>query len=228
MIEIVDPLVNNNELNCFNAMYVGSSGSGKTTAVKTFNIGAEDCAVFFDPFGDYKDSFKGQPVFTYYTWAEFAENLFKARSSGLPFKIARGFQGRVTNQDFELFCGLAWACGDASKKPLNVVLEEYAKFCSSAGKEDGYAGDLVRIGRKFNLRTHTVFQRGQEVSKTVIGNSPIKWIGYQDRDNDGVYLSKELGIPVNVITDLQKLEYIIKTETHGKGEFEKGRYEFKK
>ncbi|MCU8167001.1 type IV secretory system conjugative DNA transfer family protein [Vibrio vulnificus] len=228
MIQIAEPVNGNNELDCHNALYVGSSGSGKTTAVKTFNIAADDCVVFFDPYGDYSGTFKGQPVFTYYNWADFAENLFKARSSGMPFKIARGFEGRIEKGDFELFCGLAWACGDGSKRPLNVVLEEYAKFCDTAGKADGYSGDLIRIGRKFGLRTHPVFQRGQEVSKTVMGNCPIKWIGYQDRDNDAIYLSKELGVPSDAIANLQRLEYIIKTEKHDKGEFEKGAHSFKK
>ncbi|MGR5329311.1 type IV secretory system conjugative DNA transfer family protein [Photobacterium damselae] len=228
MIKIVEPVNPNNSLDCHNAMYVGSSGSGKTTAVKQLNIAADDCAVFFDPFGDYQGTFKGKTVHTYYSWEEFAENLFKARSSGLPFKIARGFNGRIEKDDFELFCGLAWSLGDGLKKPVNVVLEELAKFCDTAGKMDGYAGDLLRIGRKFGLRTHTIFQRGQEVGKTVIGNCPIKWVGYQDRDNDAVYLSKELGLPSDVIAKLEKLDYIIKTEKHGKGEFGQGKFTFKR
>ena len=228
MITIIDPEHNNNALDCLNAMYVGSSGSGKTTAVKQLNIAADDCAVFFDPFGDYAGTFKGQQVFTYYTWAEFAENLFKARSSGKPFKIARGFKGRVEKGDFEQFCGLAWACGDATKAPLNVVLEELAKFCDTAGKMDGYVSDLLRIGRKYGLRTHCVFQRGQEVGKTVIGNCTIKWIGYQERENDAIYLSKELGIASEAIAKLEKLDYIIKTDKHGRGEFDKSKFTFKK
>lgn len=228
MITIAEPVNPNNALDCRNAMYVGSSGSGKTTAVKNLNIAANDCVVFFDAFGDYEGTFKGQQVFTYYTWADFSENLFKARSSGKPFKIARGFKGRIEKGDFELFCALAWACGDGSKEPLNVVLEELAKFCDTAGKMDGYVGDLIRIGRKFGLRTHCIFQRGQEVGKTVIGNCPIKWIGYQDRENDAVYLSKELGIASEAIAKLEKLEYIIKTEKHGKGEFDNGKFTFKK
>ena len=228
MIKIVEPVNPNNALDCHNALYVGSSGSGKTTAVKNFNIGPNDNAVFFDPFGDYEGTFKGQPVFTYYTWSEFAVNLFKARASGLPFKIARGFNGRIEKGDFELFCGLVWACGDGNKQPLNIVLEELAKFCDTAGKMDGYAGDLIRIGRKFGLSTHCVFQRGQEVGKTVIGNCPVKWVGYQERDNDAIYLSKELGISSDAIASLEKLEYIIRNETHDKGDFEKGAYDFKK
>ena len=60
MIDIVDPENNNNALNCLNAMYVGSSGSGKTTAVKQLNISSSDCVLFFDPFGDYVGNFKGE------------------------------------------------------------------------------------------------------------------------------------------------------------------------
>ncbi len=227
MIDIVDPEKNNNALSCLNAMYVGSSGSGKTTAVKQLNIASDDCAVFFDPFGDYSGLFKGEKVFTYYSWEDFAENLFKARSSGKPFKIARGFNGRVEKGDFELFCGLAWSCGDATKQPLNVVLEELAKYCDTSGKMDGYVSDLIRIGRKFGLRTHCVFQRGQEVGKTVIGNCAVKWIGYQERENDAIYLSKELGLDAEAIAKLEKLEYIIKTDAHKRGEFDYGKFTFK-
>ena len=228
MIKIVEPINSDNSLDCLNALYVGSSGSGKTTAVKTFNISENDQVVFFDPFGDYEGEFKGQKVFTYYSWYEFAGNLFKARSLNKPFKIAKGFKGRIENGDFELFCGIAWSLGDGKKEPLNVVLEELAKFCNTSGKMDGYAADLIRVGRKFGLRTHCIFQRGQEVGKTVIGNCPLKWIGYQERDNDAIYLSKELGVSSDAIASLEKLEYIIRNESHGKGDFEKGAYDFKK
>lgn len=230
MIKIYDPdpSTTNNELSCFNAMYVGSSGSGKTTAVKQINIAAQDCAVFFDPYGDYQGSFQGQTVFTYYDWPEFAENLFKARLSSMPFKIAKGFKGRVTKADFELFCGLAWACGDGNKQPLNIVLEELAQFSDTAGKMDGASGDLLRVGRKFGLRTHCVFQRGQEVGKTLIANAPIKWIGYCDRENDARYLAGELGIDVNAIIGLEKLDYLIRNEQHERGEFAKSKFSFKK
>ena len=223
-----DPSTVNNELSCYNAMYVGSSGSGKTTAVKKMNIAAQDSAVFFDPYGDYQGSFQGQTVFTYYDWPEFAENLFKARLSGKPFKIAKGFKGRVSKADFELFCGLAWACGNGYTMPLNIVLEELAQFSDTAGKMDGRAGDLLRVGRKYGLRTHCVFQRGQEVGKTLIANAPVKWIGYCERENDARYLAGELGIDVEAIKTLNKLDYLLRNESHGRGEFEKGCFKFKK
>ncbi len=235
-INFVEPINADNALDCFNAMYVGSSGSGKTNAVKNINIAADDNVVFFDFYGDYNGTFKGQTVHTYYDWQSFAENLFKARSSGLPFKIARGFDSRVTKEDFEIFCGFCWSLGDGNAKPVNVVLEEFARFSDSTGKIVGYAGDLLSVGRKFGLRTHVVFQRGQEVGKTIMTNCTRKWIGYQERDNDAVYLSKELGIDASAISSLEKNEtktekrmsYIIKNENHGRGEFEKCEFKFKK
>ncbi|MGR5243079.1 type IV secretory system conjugative DNA transfer family protein [Photobacterium damselae] len=227
MIVIAEPKNHSNSLDCHNALYVGSSGSGKTTAVKNLNIKKQDCAVFFDPFGDYAGSFQGQVVHTYYNWPDFAENLFKARLSGQPFKIARGFEGRVNSEDFDLFCGLVWACGDSNLPPLNVVMEELAQYSKGSGKAGGYYGALLSVGRKFNLRSHCVFQRGQEVEKTLFTNCPVKWVGYQERDNDAVYLANELGLPVDEIKGLQKLEYIVKDSSHEKGQFEKSKFTFK-
>lgn len=219
------PTNSNNELNSHNALYVGSTGSGKTSAVKRMKITANDQAVFFDVWGDYKGTFQGQQVFSYESWSDFAENLMKAREQGKPFKIAKSFSYKATQEDLEMFCNIVWGCGDASKPTLHAVLEEYASLSSGSGKMNGIIGDIVRIGRKFGLATHIVFQRGQEVEKTIFGNTPFKWIGYQEREKDSRYLADELGISFEAINELNKLDYVIRDSgKHDKGIFEVGSF----
>lgn len=204
------PINANNSHNNEHCYYVAASEGGKTSALKMMpRIKATDQVIFFDAYGDYVDGFKGKKVDVYKKIGDFYRAAVIARRSNAPFKIA--FNPDVPNRDeFNNFCGVAWALGDGKhKKQLHVVIEEVAQF-SNSGKAFSYFGNLMSVGRKFGFVISTLFQRGQEVPKTVLSNSAYKWIGVQESSNDSLYLATATGIPFKDIDSLVQLEYIYK------------------
>jgi DNA helicase HerA-like ATPase len=216
----------NNELSENHWLVVGSSGSGKTTAVKQLGIvkGGDQVALF-DPYEDY-ETLAGGEVRRYASLSTFARALFSARAarSVRGFKIAYSPRGGATPKNLEDFCRVVWEARDGyHKKPLKVVMEELAKCVTTSGKATGNFGEILTGGRKFGLEAICIFQRGQEVPKTIIGNVPNKWVGRQQRLNDAVYLSKELDFPFEEIKALPRYHYLVKTNEHGIGQFSKGK-----
>jgi len=54
-----------------------------------------------------------------------------------------------------------------------------------------------------------MFQRGQEVSKTIIDNCQFACVMMQKADDSARYLQQKTGIPAVEIMPLMKLEYIL-------------------
>lgn len=207
----MQPINPNNLLAKEHVFAVATSEGGKTSAIKKLFIKPADQVVFFDPFGDYSDDIAGRKVRIYYEWGEFTSAVLAGRKTKQGFKIAKAFKGETTPEDFERFAQIVWGCGNGMHtKPLKAVFEEVAEHSTTAGKATGYYGKILRVGRKFGLHALSVFQRGQEVSKTVFDNTPYKWIGLQETPDSAVYLSKKTGVPKEEIMQLDKLEYILK------------------
>ncbi|RCX07045.1 type IV secretory system conjugative DNA transfer family protein [Marinomonas foliarum] len=220
------PINKNNELTENHWLIVGSSGSGKTTAVKQLGIvGATDQVALFDPYQDY-DDLCGREVRRYESLAKFARALFAGRAAkkAQGFKIAFSPVDGATPKNLEAFSKIVWGAGNGHhKKPLKVVMEELAKCVTTSGKATGAFGEILTGGRKFGLEAICIFQRGQEVPKTIVGNCANKWVGRQQRLNDAVYLSKELDFPEQAIKTLPRYHYLIKTNDHDIGEFDQGK-----
>lgn len=223
---ILKPKNANNRLSENHWLVVGSSGSGKTTAVKQLGIIKQcDQVALFDPYLDY-ETLCGAEIRRYTSLPAFAKALFSARAAkqGRGFKIAFSPNNGATPAGLEAFCKVVWACGDGQhKKPLKVVMEELAKCVTTSGKATGFFGEILTGGRKFGLEAICIFQRGQEVPKTITGNIPNKWVGRQQRTNDALYLSKELDFPFEEIKVLPRYHYLVKTNDHDIGQFDKGK-----
>lgn len=212
-VRLPQPKNANNALSKQHAIYVATSEGGKTTAVKKLGlIKATDQVAFFDPFGDYAGQpFQGRAVRNYDAWADFYRALVAGRNTRQGFKIAKTFALEATPDDLDLFCQMIWSVGDGKHpKPMKAVLEEFAELSTSSAKADGYAGKLVRVGRKFGIHAHTLFQRGQEVPKTVLSQAGYKWIGMQETPTDCDYLALKTAVPAAEIAQLEKLDYILK------------------
>jgi DNA helicase HerA-like ATPase len=223
---ILQPKNPNNQLSAEHALFVGSSGSGKTTAVKQIGvISATDQVALFDPYSDY-ETLCGREVRRYSSLAAFARALFSARAakSGRGFKIAYSPKDGANAKNLEAFSKVVWGAGDGKhKKPLKVVFEELAKCVNTSGAARGAFGEILTGGRKFGIHAICIFQRGQEVPKTVMGQCALKWVGRQQRPQDATYLSKEIGLPEDKITALPKFHYLIRTDDHSIGEFDAGK-----
>ncbi len=211
----------NNKLINRHCFYVGTSGSGKTSAVKNLpfekRLQKSNDMIFFDPFGDYQGIFKGEKVEYFSTKSAFYRAVLVARRKKKPVRVA--YQpSTITYEEIDFFCGVCWSVADG-KRPLHMIIEEVAQFVTSTGNAKGYLNNVISVGRKFGLMCSFIFQRGQAIPKTLISNCAYAWVGAQSRAKDAVYLSEELGIDKNDILQLKKLEYIFKKEgeKHKKG-----------
>lgn len=206
----MQPINPNNELKNGHVFAVGMSGCGKTSAVKKLFIKASDQVSFFDPVGDYKGKVAGSVVRGYSDLKAFASALIAGRKTKQGFKIAYQPLHETTVKDFDSFCRVIWAMGNGKhKKPLKIVCEEVAEHSLNAGKATGYHGKILRLGRKFNLHTINIFQRGQEVSKTIVDNCQRACVMMQKTKASAVYLDKMTGIPAIEIEKLEPLEYLL-------------------
>ncbi|MGF1794190.1 ATP-binding protein [Photobacterium profundum] len=204
------PINKNNALANGHAYAVGMSGCGKTSAAKKLFIKATDQVVGFDPYGDYDEKLCGRAVRGYTNLKEFGTALLAGRKTKQGFKIFYQPQHKTTHEDFDKFCRVVWAAGDGlHPKPLKVICEEVAEHSKNAGKACGYHGELLRVGRKYNIHTINLFQRGQEVSKTIIDNCQLACVMMQKTDDSAMYLQRKTGIPASEIVQLEKLEYIL-------------------
>lgn len=223
------PELANNSLDALHSFHVGTTGSGKTTSLTKLNfISEKDQVVFFDPYGDYQKIGRSK-VTRFTSYAKFVKALLTARADKRKpaFKFSWTPPEGACEDTLEAFSAAVWAAGNGFYgKPLHAVYEEFAKCVKTSGKLSGYSGHVTTGGRKFGLVAHYLFQRGQEVPKTVIGNCPFKWIGYQERDMDAKNLAKETGLDMQEILSLQKLDYLLKTPECGRGEATRGRLTF--
>lgn len=197
------PINSNPALDAEHVVYIATTGGGKTTAAKKLGLipkGSQ--AVFFDPYQNYAGSkFQGQTVKTFTEFGAFARALVAARKKKASFKLALVKEANA--QNLEIFAAIVWSCGDGRKPPLYTVVEELGSTAETTGKLKGKAGELWRGGRQFGIRLHAMFQRTQEVPKTVSSQSPTWWVGGLASMADAIYISKQKSHDVNAIAALK-------------------------
>lgn len=208
----MNPINGNNKLNNHHVFIVGMSGSGKTSAAKKLFIKSTDQVVGFDPYGDYRGKLANRVVRSYDNLHDFAVALFAGRKTNQGFKIfyQPPVSKRTDNKDFDRFAKIVWAAGNGQhKKPLKCIFEEVAQHTDTIGKDKGYHGQIMRIGRKYGIHAINIFQRAQEVSKTIIDNCETACVLMQKTPDSAMYLQKKSGIPASTIDKLEPLEYVL-------------------
>lgn len=215
----MEPINNNNRLDNVHAYVVGMSGSGKSSLAKKLLIAATDQVAIYDPKREYDGQLLGRKIRVYTDLRTFASAMLAGRETNQGFKIAyRPMEPSA--KDFDLFCRVVWGCGDGKhKKPLKVICEEVAENSTSAGKATGYHGKLLRLGRSYNIHTINLFQRGQEVPKTIIDNCEYGYIMMTKTPKSRRYLEDMTGISADEQQKLKKFEYFKQFGVH----FESGR-----
>lgn len=219
----------NNSLDNRHVSYCGTSGAGKTVAVKLAGLVGK-CAAIFDPYGDYRPTrikklsgIGGRKVYHYETRRGFLAAFIAAWQSNKPFLVA--YQPKTANQQ-ELriesiwFASVVWSAADGNRE-LHAVFEEIGKYTESAGAERSKIGECVTGGRKFGLVCHFVFQRPSEVPKTLITQCAQYIVGAQQSMVDVRYWVNVLDCSENEVTRLgqanqpRKKYYIHKTDGIG-------------
>ncbi|MEJ6474655.1 helicase HerA domain-containing protein [Pseudoalteromonas piscicida] len=212
----------NNALKARHSCTLAGTGGGKSTAVKLMGLVGKH-ATIFDLYGEYKfdgrskSPFNGlgrRPVYHFNTRKSFAKNFIDAWMSGKAFVVAysptfpetlSGSKLKEARQrELEWFAQLMWDASDGNRE-LDVVIEELAKLTDSIGKDDTIVGELATGGRKFGIVLHTVFQRSQEVPKTIWGNSPRKVLGAQEVQADAKRMATEFDADLADIIQISKL-----------------------
>ncbi len=185
-------------------IYVAGTGGGKTSAVKHLGLVPKAAqAVFFDPYKNYAGAkFQGQMCHGTSVRSTFVKDLVAARRSGQSFKLAYVPKGGANAEELEFFSAVVWAVGNGKAAKLHCIIEELASCVETSGKLKGKAGELLRGGRQYGLVVHTVFQRGQEVPKTVTEQSSTWWIGAVNSLSDAKWLADKKGVDINAIAAL--------------------------
>lgn len=209
------------------------TGAGKGVAMNTLDIIPDKYPVIiFDPHCEYK-KIAGRKVYQYKTRLHFARVFKKAWASGKPFALA--YTPKLTGDNEKerkkslieaahWFGSLAWAAADGNRI-LYPVFEEFGGYAEGNAADDTIIGKIWKEGRKFGLRAVAVFQRSQEVPKTIWNNSPIKVIGAQGGITDQERIIKEIGCSAADISDLgyqntklsmfaPKLDEVVRTKVH--------------
>ncbi|MCF2826814.1 MULTISPECIES: hypothetical protein [unclassified Pseudoalteromonas] len=207
--------------------YIAGTGGGKSTAVKLLAKMLDlfgDCVAGFDLYREYgfdgrktKDLFNGlgqRPVYHYSTRKTFASAFIDAWRSGKKFVVfyspefpssLKDDQLRAARKiELEWFGQLMWEALDGNRR-LDILVEEYAKLVDSVAKDSSIIGEIATGGRKFGAVLHTVFQRSQEVPKTIWNNSPRKILGGQESMDDAKAVAKELDAAITDVIALGRL-----------------------
>ncbi|ASD67037.1 hypothetical protein [Pseudoalteromonas piscicida] len=206
-----------NSLKAKHVCVLAGTGGGKSAAIKLMGMIGKHAAIF-DLYGEYKfdgrskspfNGLGGRPIYRFNSRKAFAKNFIDAWSSGKAFVVAYCPEFPVTlkgaelkearKRELEWFAQLMWNASDGNRE-LDVVIEELAKLTDSVGKDDTIVGELATGGRKFGIVLHTVFQRSQEVPKTIWSNSPRKVLGAQEVEADAKRMATEFSTEMaNVI-----------------------------
>lgn len=203
-LKLPNPVNSNPSHDAEHVIYVAGTGGGKTSAVKYLGLVPKTSqAVFFDPYRNYAGAkFQGQMCHGTSSKAAFVKALLTARKRGKSFKLAYIPQDGATSHELEFFSAVVWSMGNGRASKLYVVIEELASCVETTGKLKGKAGELLRGGRQYGLVTHSIFQRGQEVPKTVTEQSSTWWIGAVNSMSDAKWLADKKGLNIDDIAAL--------------------------
>ncbi|ASJ40809.1 hypothetical protein [Vibrio vulnificus] len=203
-LKLPNPVNSNPSLDAEHIIYVAGTGGGKTSAVKHLGyVPKASQAVFFDPYRNYAgQKFQGQQCHGTSSRLAFLKSLLMARKRGQSFKLAYVPEFGACADELEFFSSVVWSMGNGQAPKLHAVIEELASCVESSGKLLGKAGELWRGGRQFGLVCHSVFQKGQEVPKTVTDQSSTWWIGAVNSVADARYLADKKGLNVREIETL--------------------------
>ncbi len=213
-LKLPNPINPNARLNAKHVTYIAGTGGGKTSAVFHVDIlpkGAQ--VVIFDPYAFYiNKKLKGQKVSGTSSRAAFVKALLAARRTRHAFKLSYVPERGACDEELEFFSSVVWSMGNGDAPELHCVIEELASCAESTGKLKGKAGELARGGRQFGIVLHTLFQKAQEVPKTITDQSDTWWVGRVSSMRDANWVANERDVSIDEITSLvsakQNLERI--------------------
>jgi hypothetical protein len=208
-----------NTLDAQHTCYCGATGSGKGVALKLAGkVGQK--AVIFDPYGEYRQGKNrklsglggGRKVHQYTTRKSFANAFIEAWKSGKGFAVSYYPKQDVNRRNEALWlASLIWAAADG-KRRLDVVFEEMGTYMETSGTDGSIIQEIATGGRKYALHAHFLFQRPQQVPKSIINQCPFMLIGAQEAMSDVKHWVDRLNCTIDDVINLGKLNQ--KTKKH--------------
>ena len=214
----------NESLDAEHVCIAADTGGGKTAAVKLLDV-CGDCVALFDIYGNYRfdgrkpksskfNGLGGRKVYTFSERKGFAQAFIDAWRSGKKFVLAYNPQStqiltqeasiKFRRDELDWFGALMWDALDG-KRTLYIGIEELAKLVQTAGKDNSIIGEIATGGRAFGGVLVTVFQRKQEVPKTIWNMSPNKIIGALDTKADIKAMNEAIDAPIACLEQVSKL-----------------------
>lgn len=181
-------------------VYTGSSRQGKTAALKQHIKRHRRVIVWsvketVDRYGEvWQDSVRAR------TLPELKAAIMRAGKGA-----AHIIYTPQSLKDFEGWARAAHAWGIIA--PCSVVAEELADVTTPGKAPDGW-GNLVRQGLGWGINIYAVTQRPSESDKTAIGNASYLHCHFMMREQDRVYMAREMNIQPGDLGALKKLEWI--------------------
>lgn len=198
-----------------NTLYLGSSGSGKSTALKK-NPAIPSRGVpvlLFDPNEDH------QATRRYSNIQHFVEAVAKAdanyRATGQGYRLA--YSGVNDLAAYLVWCKVA-------AKILNgkwltyMIVEEMADVSPHAGTAPPPAKKLLNQCRKYGGVFHGTSQKPQEISKTYYENCEVRYIGRVRSVTQKKKMAEELGLTVPEYDSLRNIKGVQVELWHDDGE----------
>lgn len=182
----------------------GSSGSGKSAWVKK-RIAKKRRVLVWDTDDEYAGDFERVS-----TCSGLVDRIKGAASARVAFVAGR--------EHFDFWARVAFTWGNCT-----AVAEELAGVTSPGKAPTGWH-TLVSRGRKRGVEVIGVTQRPSESDKTIMGNASLFHCAMLSREQDRAYMAKELDVSRDMISGLEKLEFLekkagIKGVTRGKLRF---------
>lgn len=155
--------------------YIAKSGGGKSQALKQ-NKDIPRQGVRLIAWDPNRDHAKHCRLFKADEWPQFQRAVIAGMKSGKGFRLGYvGNNGDVATFD-KKFCPLVWACLDG-QVPLYIIIEEMAGVQTSPGVAAPNFQAICNQSRKYGGILHWTTQKPTEVSKTVISQSEIFYVG---------------------------------------------------
>lgn len=188
----------------FIAAFFGSSGSGKSAAVKQgleANTGPRRLLIWdtMDEYGDFAKLC---------TSLGSAVQLTKRPEFALRY-VPGGVSGAKLVERFDTFCAIAYAAGDC-----HLVVEEL-QTVTQPGRAPAAWSDCTLRGRHKAMRVIGVSQRPASVDKNFYSNATFVRTGRLNFVDDVRCMANVLGVPDDQIRNLQPLEYVQREMANG-------------
>ena len=196
-------------------MYVGATGSGKSTALKAaIALPFDGWTLIVDPDGEYHRF--GLRC------ASLAELVRQVQGPRGTLIYVPSLDRAVAIQQFSFLCALAWRIAERGRR-VRFVVDELSEFTTATEAPHAWRR-LVKRGRKAGVSVYAAAQRPAEIDKTIWSNASLVRAGRLSFAADQVVIAAALDVDVDQVRALGQLDYL--ERDRNSGQLVKGRLTF--